>query len=138
MLEEVDVIAAPTVPTTAAPTDQQTITWSDGTVESVSDAYVRLSAPADITGVPSLSVPVGHDRAGVPIGMQFLGRPLGEAVLLRVGHAYEQKAPPATSRPWPDDERAPDRAHPVRLHGPALTGVHQTPMVRPHEEPQRN
>jgi len=43
--------------------------------------------------VPSLSVPVGHDTAGLPIGMQLLSRPLGEAVLLRVGHAYEQTQP---------------------------------------------
>ncbi|MFD5842441.1 amidase [Streptomyces chartreusis] len=93
MLERVDVIAAPTVPTTAVPADRQTVTWSDGTVETVSDAYVRLSAPANITGVPALSVPVGHDGAGMPIGMQLLGHPLGEAVLLRVGHAYERTAP---------------------------------------------
>ncbi|MFD5860121.1 amidase [Streptomyces chartreusis] len=93
MLERVDVIAAPTVPTTAVPADRQTVTWSDGTVESVSDAYVRLSAPANITGVPALSVPVGHDGAGMPIGMQLLGHSLGEAVLLRVGHAYERTAP---------------------------------------------
>ncbi|MEV7192531.1 amidase [Streptomyces sp. NPDC093510] len=93
MLDEVDVIAAPTVPATAVRSDQETITWPDGTTESVSDAYVRLSAPADITGVPALSVPVGHDRAGLPIGMQLMGRPLAEAVVLRVGHAYEQTAP---------------------------------------------
>ncbi|MFF2807144.1 amidase [Streptomyces sp. NPDC058000] len=93
LLDEVDVIAAPTVPTVAVPAGEETITWPDGTVESVSDAYVRLSAPANITGVPSLTVPVGHDRAGMPIGMQLLGRPLGEPVLLRVGHAYEQSAP---------------------------------------------
>ncbi|MFD0899252.1 amidase [Actinomadura sediminis] len=93
VLEDVDVIAAPTVPATAVKAGQSTLTWSDGTVEGVSDAYVRLSAPANITGVPSLSVPVGHDTAGLPIGMQLLGRPLGEAVLLRVGHAYEQTRP---------------------------------------------
>ncbi|SHG20927.1 Asp-tRNA(Asn)/Glu-tRNA(Gln) amidotransferase GatCAB subunit A [Streptoalloteichus hindustanus] len=93
MLAEVDLIAAPTVPATAVPADQQTITWPDGAVEGVTDAYVRLSAPANITGVPSLSVPVGHDRAGMPIGMQLLGRPFGEATLLRVGHAYERSAP---------------------------------------------
>ncbi|MEU8849385.1 amidase [Streptomyces sp. NPDC048564] len=92
LLEQVDVIAAPTVPTTAVPAGQETVTWSDGTVESVSHAYVRLSAPANITGVPSLSVPVGHDGAGMPIGMQLLARSLGEAVLLRVGHAYELSA----------------------------------------------
>ncbi|MGW6735062.1 amidase [Streptomyces sp. NPDC055013] len=93
LLDGVDVIAAPTVPTTAVPVGQETLTWPDGTVESVSDAYVRLSAPANITGVPSLSVPVGHDRAGMPIGMQLLGRALGEAMLLRVGHAYEMSVP---------------------------------------------
>ncbi|MFF0518396.1 amidase [Actinomadura nitritigenes] len=93
LLADVDVIAAPTVPATAAKADQPALTWPDGTVESVSDAYVRLSAPANITGVPSLSVPVGHDAAGLPIGMQLLGRPLGESVLLRVGHAYEQTRP---------------------------------------------
>ncbi|WP_327064731.1 amidase [Kitasatospora sp. NBC_01302] len=93
LLETVDVIAAPAVPMTAAASDQETVTWSEGTVESVSDALVRLSAPANIVGVPALSVPVGHDTAGLPIGMQLLGRPLGERALLRVGHAYEQTRP---------------------------------------------
>ncbi|MFF0461848.1 amidase [Streptomyces mexicanus] len=93
VFQEVDLIAAPTVPVTAVKAGQETITWPDGTVEAVSDAYVRLSAPANITGIPSLSVPVGHDTAGLPIGMQLLGRPLGEDVLLRAGHAYQQTHP---------------------------------------------
>ncbi|MGA5817761.1 amidase [Kitasatospora sp. NPDC094028] len=93
MLEEVDVIAAPSVPMTAVGADEETVTWPDGTVEGVSDAYVRLCAPANITGVPALTVPVGHDAAGLPIGMQLLGRPLDEPTLLRVGHAYEQTRP---------------------------------------------
>ncbi|MFJ3022920.1 amidase [Streptomyces tendae] len=93
VLREVDLIAAPTVPATAVEAGQETITWADGTAEAVSDAYVRLSSPANITGVPSLSLPVGHDRTGLPIGMQLLGRPLGERVLLRAGHAYEQTRP---------------------------------------------
>ncbi|MEU6389660.1 amidase [Streptomyces sp. NPDC046939] len=90
---EVDVVAAPSVPATAVEAGQATLTWADGTVEGVSDTYVRLSSPANITGAPSLSVPVGHDAAGLPIGMQLIGRPLGETVLLRVGHAYEQTRP---------------------------------------------
>jgi aspartyl-tRNA(Asn)/glutamyl-tRNA(Gln) amidotransferase subunit A len=93
MLKEVDVIAAPTVPMTAVRADEETVTWPDGTVENVSDAYVRLSAPANITGVPALSVPVGHDLAGMPICMQLLAMPLRERTLLRVGHAYEQTQP---------------------------------------------
>ncbi|MBP2401432.1 amidase [Streptomyces syringium] len=89
MLETVDVIAAPTVPLTAVKAGQTTVTWGDTSVESVSDAYVRLSAPANITGVPSLTVPVGSDAAGMPIGMQLMGRPFDEATVLRAGHAYE-------------------------------------------------
>lgn len=93
MMEEVDVIAAPSVPMPAVGADEETVTWPDGTAEGVSDAYVRLCAPANITGVPALTVPVGHDASGMPLGMQLLGRPLGEPTLLRVGHAYEQTRP---------------------------------------------
>ncbi|WP_121721542.1 amidase [Streptomyces sp. E2N171] len=99
ILEEVDVIAAPAVPMAAVPSGQETVTWPDGTVESVSDAYVRLSSPANITGVPALSVPVGRDAAGVPIGMQLLGRPFAERTLLRVGHAYERTQPARSLAP---------------------------------------
>ncbi|MER7730236.1 amidase [Streptomyces erythrochromogenes] len=90
MAAAVDVIAAPTVPMTAVAAGQTSVTWDDGTVESVSDAYVRLSAPANVTGVPALTVPVGLDPRGLPIGMQLMGRPFDEATVLRAGHAYER------------------------------------------------
>ncbi|MET8468496.1 amidase [Streptomyces sp. NPDC006422] len=93
LLRTVDVIAAPAVPATAVEAGRDAITWADGTVEAVSDAYVRLSAPANITGIPALTLPVGHDTDGLPIGMQLLGRPLDERTLLRVGHAYERAVP---------------------------------------------
>ncbi|MFE6197438.1 amidase [Streptomyces sp. NPDC057838] len=105
LLDDVDLIAAPTVPATAVRAGQETVTWPDGTVEGVTDAYVRLSAPANITGVPSLSLPAGHDTAGLPIGMQLLGRPRAEGLLLRVGHAWEQTLPArplAPAAPTPD------------------------------------
>ncbi|MFF4160967.1 amidase [Streptomyces sp. NPDC001678] len=90
LFTEVDVVAAPTVPMVAARTDQPAVAWPDGTIEPVSDAYVRLSAPANITGAPALSLPVGLDDAGLPIGMQLIGRPFDEATLLRVGHAVDE------------------------------------------------
>ncbi|OKI07315.1 amidase [Streptomyces sp. CB02923] len=85
----IDAIVAPAVPATAALADQQTFTWPDGSAEPVSDAYVRLSAPANLTGFPALSLPVGLDDQGLPIGMQLIGRPLAESTLLRLAHAYE-------------------------------------------------
>ncbi|MET9713936.1 amidase [Streptomyces rochei] len=90
MFRQVDVVVAPTVPLTAVPAGQTSVSWPDGTVESVSDAYVRLSAPANITGVPALTVPAGTDRAGLPIGLQVLGRPFDEATVVRVGLAHER------------------------------------------------
>ncbi|MGB8946284.1 MAG: amidase [Streptomyces sp.] len=89
LLGSVDVIAAPTVPMTAAEAGRESVEWADGTVEAVSESYVRLSAPANIAGVPALTLPVGQDDAGLPIGMQLMGRPRGEATVLRVGRAYE-------------------------------------------------
>jgi aspartyl-tRNA(Asn)/glutamyl-tRNA(Gln) amidotransferase subunit A len=44
----------------------------------------------NVTGQPVLALPNGFGRNGLPLGMQFLGRPFGEETLLRVGHAYEQ------------------------------------------------
>ncbi|NJP93849.1 amidase [Nonomuraea sp. FMUSA5-5] len=90
LFERVDVIAAPATPITAAPAGQDSVTWPDGTVEAVSDAYVRLSAPANITGVPALTLPAGHDAAGLPIGLQLMGPALGESLLLSVGRACER------------------------------------------------
>ncbi|MDH2390246.1 amidase [Streptomyces sp. HNM0663] len=90
VFDAVDVVAAPTVPCTAAGRGRERIDWPDGTSESVADAYVRLSAPANIIGAPALTVPVGCDDAGLPIGMQLIGRPLGDATVLRAGAAYER------------------------------------------------
>ncbi|MFF9086595.1 amidase [Streptomyces sp. NPDC014991] len=90
MFDGIDVLAAPTVPMTAAEAGQEAIEWADGTTEAVSDSYVRLCAPANITGVPALTLPVGHDRAGLPIGMQLMARPFHDATVLRVGRVYEE------------------------------------------------
>ncbi|MFD3504584.1 amidase [Streptomyces sp. NPDC058678] len=90
MFDGIDVLAAPTVPMTAAEAGQEAVEWADGTTEAVSDSYVRLCAPANITGVPALTLPVGHDRAGLPVGMQLMARPFHDATVLRVGRVYEE------------------------------------------------
>ncbi|MBM4794503.1 amidase [Streptomyces sioyaensis] len=89
LFQQVDVVAAPSVPMAAVRAEQQTVQWPDGTAETVSDAYVRLCAPANITGIPALSLPVAPDGTGLPAGLQLMGRPFDEATLLRVGRAYE-------------------------------------------------
>jgi amidase len=44
---------------------------------------------ATFAGLPAISVPVGFDERGLPMGMQLIGRPRGDVDLLRVAHAYE-------------------------------------------------
>jgi aspartyl-tRNA(Asn)/glutamyl-tRNA(Gln) amidotransferase subunit A len=51
---------------------------------------LRLTVPFTAFGGPSLSVPCGFSAAGLPIGLQLAGRRFDEAIVLRVGHAYEQ------------------------------------------------
>ncbi|MFE6228967.1 amidase [Streptomyces sp. NPDC057854] len=93
VFDGVDVLAAPTSPITAARRGQETVRWPDGVTETVTDAYVRLSSPANITGFPALSLPVGRDSAGLPIGAQLIAAPFAESVLFLAGTALERTLP---------------------------------------------
>lgn len=46
--------------------------------------------PFNVFGIPTISVPCGFTRGGLPIGLQISGPPLGEAPVLALAHAYEQ------------------------------------------------
>ena len=48
-----------------------------------------LTMPANIAGIPGISVPCGLVD-GLPVGLQFMAKPMGEETLLRVAYAYEQ------------------------------------------------
>ena len=61
----------------------------------------RLLSP--VTGFPALTVPAGFTPDGLPIGIEFLGRPFTEAMLMRFGYAFEQatghRRPPESAPP---------------------------------------
>jgi aspartyl-tRNA(Asn)/glutamyl-tRNA(Gln) amidotransferase subunit A len=101
LFESIDVLIAPTLTTPALRADQPEVTWPDGSTESATDTYVRFSAPANVTGLPSLSVPCGFNASGLPIGMQILGRPFAETTLLAAGQAYESATGWAKLAPLP-------------------------------------
>ena len=54
---------------------------------------------ANLAGVPGISVNCGFTAAGLPIGLQILGKPFDEGTILRAAHAYEQATPWRTRRP---------------------------------------
>jgi aspartyl-tRNA(Asn)/glutamyl-tRNA(Gln) amidotransferase subunit A len=86
----VDVVLAPTVAALALSAENPIATWADGSVEAATSAYSRLSGPANLTGLPSLSVPSGFSASGLPMGVQLIGRPFEEAVILQAGRALEE------------------------------------------------
>jgi aspartyl-tRNA(Asn)/glutamyl-tRNA(Gln) amidotransferase subunit A len=81
--ERVDLILAPTTPNVA---------FKHGEKEDPLAMYLNdaLTIPANLAGLPGLSVRCGFTAAGLPIGLQLIGKPLEEATLLRVAHAYER------------------------------------------------
>lgn len=85
----IDVLAAPTLTHTATLAGQGEVVWPDGLRESPTTTYVRFSQPANVTGLPSITVPTGLDGNGLPIGVQLMGRPFEEDVVCGVAAAYE-------------------------------------------------
>jgi aspartyl-tRNA(Asn)/glutamyl-tRNA(Gln) amidotransferase subunit A len=81
--ERVDVIAAPTTPGVA---------FKFGEKEDPLQMYLNdvFTIPVNLSGLPGVSVPAGFTMAGLPIGLQLIGRPFDEAALLRVAHAYDR------------------------------------------------
>jgi aspartyl-tRNA(Asn)/glutamyl-tRNA(Gln) amidotransferase subunit A len=90
MFASIDVLLAPTLVAPATLRSDPFITWPDGSREAATAAYVRYSAPANVTGLPSLSVPAGFTSGGLPLGVQILGKPFAEPEILRVGYTLEQ------------------------------------------------
>ncbi len=82
--EEVDVLVSPTVPTTAFKTGANT--------DDPLSMYLLdlMTIPANMAGLPGMSLPCGFDADGLPIGLQIISNVLREDLLFEVGYAYEQ------------------------------------------------
>ena len=84
----VDCLIAPTTPNTAPRVGDATVRIG-GVEEDVRLATTRLVRSLNLLGLPALSIPCGLSAAGLPIGVQIVGPPFEEALLLRVGAAME-------------------------------------------------
>jgi aspartyl-tRNA(Asn)/glutamyl-tRNA(Gln) amidotransferase subunit A len=97
--QRLDCLIAPTIPVTAPRLDQLSVDLVDESAEGALSTLVHHEYPANVTGLPALSVPCGFSQAGMPIGFQVIGRPLQETTLLQIGQAYEALTPWHTRKP---------------------------------------
>ena len=82
--ERCEVIATPTSPTPAFNVGEKT--------ENPLQMYLSdiFTISVNLAGLPGISIPCGFTKAGLPIGLQLIGKPFDEATVLKVAHAYEQ------------------------------------------------
>lgn len=79
-----DLVIGPTAPTTAYKIGEKV---NDPLEMYLGDIY---TVSANIAGLPGMVVPCGFDSKGLPIGLQLIGKPFDESMLLRVGYTFEQ------------------------------------------------
>ena len=82
--EQVDAILTPTSPTPAFKRGERS---DDPLAMYLSDVY---TISVNLAGLPAISVPSGFTSAGLPIGLQVIGKAFGEAEMFAVAHAFEQ------------------------------------------------
>ncbi|KGG19687.1 Asp-tRNA(Asn)/Glu-tRNA(Gln) amidotransferase subunit GatA [Prochlorococcus marinus] len=94
--KKVDVLLAPTAPTTAF--------GSGDNIDDPMAMYLSdlLTIPANLAGLPAISLPCGFDKSGLPIGLQLIGNVFEEGLLLQVANQFEKAAEVYKNRPKTD------------------------------------
>ncbi len=82
--EQVDVVLTPVAPTPAFRLGEKI---DDPLTMYLTDIF---TIPVNLAGTCGMSQPCGLSAAGLPIGMQLIGKPFDEATILRAGYAFEQ------------------------------------------------
>lgn len=86
MFGSIDCMLCPTMPT---PTPSLADMTGYGSDPSVLGAIMRFTAPFDFSGNPTVTLPNGFDKAGMPLSMQIVGPKLGEATIIRAADAFQ-------------------------------------------------
>jgi aspartyl-tRNA(Asn)/glutamyl-tRNA(Gln) amidotransferase subunit A len=85
----VDAVITPVAPV-AAPTIAESDVGNASGAEAVIQRLTRFTRPVNYLGLPSLAIPAGFTTAGLPVGMQLIGRSFDEATLLTIGAAFQR------------------------------------------------
>ena len=88
-VEGTDAVIAPVAPMPAA-TIAESDVGNSLEAEAVIQRITRFTRPINYLGLPSLSIPAGFTKSGLPVGMQIIGRSFDEAMLIRIGAAFQR------------------------------------------------
>lgn len=91
--EECDVLMGPVAPTTAYKIGEKI---NDPLTMYMEDIF---TVPVNLARLPGISLPCGFDRNHLPIGLQLIGKPFGEATILNAAYAFEQNTAFHKKRP---------------------------------------
>jgi amidase len=87
LFQDVDLLLMPTMP---VPVPNLSRMAEYGADPEVLLRILRFTAPFDFSGSPTITLPSGIDRLGIPLSLQFIGRHVSEDLLCRAGHAFQQ------------------------------------------------
>ena len=96
LFREIDLLLVPTMPMTI-PTLAQMASYGED--PSVLHGILRFTAPFDFSGSPTITMPNGIDKRGMPLSFQLVGRHVSEDLLVRAGHAFQTATDWHTRRP---------------------------------------
>ncbi len=85
----INALAVPTTPITAPQIGQESLRLA-GKDHSTRALLLRPNRPANLAGVPAISVPCGFTREGLPVGLQLIGAGSHEYLLLQIAQAFER------------------------------------------------
>ena len=97
MFAAVDVLVTPTTPVPPPKASELPTKFED--ILSLDTLLLRNTRPFNLLGLPTISIPCGFSKAGLPIGLQLSAAPWGESVVLRLAQAYQQATSWHTRRP---------------------------------------
>ncbi len=89
-LESHTVLAMPVVGIAPAPVEQEYPAMVDGVEIGTYETWLRFSFLSVVTLLPSMSIPAGFTSTGLPVGLQLIGPPRGEATLLKTALFIEE------------------------------------------------
>jgi aspartyl-tRNA(Asn)/glutamyl-tRNA(Gln) amidotransferase subunit A len=96
-VNDLDALVVPTTPIAATRLGEDSV-LINGTDHPTRALLLRLNRPANLAGVPAISVPCGLTKAGLPVGLQFIAEWTNEPLLLHIAREFE-RACPLNSRP---------------------------------------